>query len=147
MASEDTLLGNDFVFQVGDGGSPEAFANMCAVIDPGSIGEEKPLIDVTAICDEARTYRNGLADGVEIPLVVNFIRGDNQIRALYLGFKNDLVKRFRLSVKDDPTEFFEFSAIIRGWNTSAPIGDKSSMTFTLKVTGEVLWYRNGSAFA
>ncbi len=147
MASEETLLGNDLRFQIGDGGSPEAFANMCAVVDPGTLGEEKPLVDVTAMCDPARTYRNGLADGTEIPLVVNFIPGDTQTRALYLGFKNDLVKRFRIVQVDNPTDYFEFSAIIRGWNIAAPIGDKASMTFTLKISGEVLWYQNGSAFA
>ena len=43
MASEDTLLGNDFRFQIGDGGSPEAFSNMCATIDIGGLGAEKPL--------------------------------------------------------------------------------------------------------
>lgn len=139
MSSENTLLGNDFRFQVGDGGSPESFANMCAVIDVAGLGEEKPLVDVTALCDAARTYRNGLSDGIEFPLQVNFIQGDTQLRAVYADFKNDTTRTFRLALADTPGEYFEFRAIIRGWNLTPPIGDKATMTFTLKISGGVEW--------
>lgn len=140
MASEDTLIGNDLRFQVGDGSSPEVFSDMCAVVDFGSVGEEKTLVDVTALCDPARRYRNGLADGVEIPLQVNFIQGDIDIRSLYQDFRNDLVRRFRIAiVGSSPEEYFEFSAIVRGWNLAGPIGEKAAMTFTLKITGDVVW--------
>lgn len=140
MASEDTLLGNDFRFQVGDGGSPEAFSNMCAAIDIGGLGAEKPLVDVTAMCDTARAYRNGLADGAEIPLQVNFIPGDVATRSVYQNFRNDTVRTFRLQLADDAAEYFEFRAIVRGWSIAPPIGEKASMTFTLKVSGDVIWY-------
>jgi hypothetical protein len=140
MASEDTLIGNDFRFQVGDGESPEVFADMCAVVDFGELGEEKPLIDVTALCDLARTYRNGLADGVEIPLACNFIQGDADIRALYADFQNDAVRSFRVTiVGSSPEEYFAFRAIIRAWKVTGPNGEKSSATFTLKVSGPLTW--------
>jgi len=140
MASEDTLIGNEFRFQVGNGASPEVFADMCAVIEANGIGEESPLIDVTSLCDLARKYRRGLPDGLEIPLVANFIQGDTQIQDLYTDYKNKVVRNFRMSIADSsPPEYVEFSAIIRGWNLGTPSGDKSSMTFTLKATGEVNW--------
>src|ERR671912_259423 len=104
MASEDTLIGNDFKVMLGDGNSPEVFADLCAAFDFGSVGEEKSLIDVTSYCDDGRTYRNGLAEG------------DNS-----------------------PDEYFEFAATVRGWNVTGPIGEKSVLTFTLKISGEVLW--------
>ena len=63
MAAE-ALIGNDFKFQVGDGESPEGFDDFCAVSAVGELGEEKPLIDITTLCSDAREYRNGLADGV-----------------------------------------------------------------------------------
>jgi hypothetical protein len=140
MASEDTLIGNEFRFQLGNGASPEVFADMCAVIEANGLGEESPLIDTTALCDLARTYRRGLPDGLEIPLVVNFIQGDTQIQQLYLDFKAKTVRNFRMLIADSsPPEYIEFSAIIRGWSLGAPTGEKSSMTFTLKATGEVNW--------
>ena len=110
------------------------------MIEANGLGEESPLIDTTALCDLARTYRRGLPDGLEIPLVVNFIQGDTQIQALYLAYKAKTVLNFRMAIADSsPPEYVEFSAIIRGWNLGAPSGEKSSMTFTLKATGEVNW--------
>lgn len=141
MASEDTLLGNDLVFQVGDPDvSPTTYQDMCAVFDFGSIGEEKPLVDVTALCDNGRTYRNGLADGVEIPLQSNFIPGDTLLERLYLAFKNDEIMPFRIRRKSgSPDQHFDFLGTIRAWNITGPIGAKSVLTYTLKITGEVLW--------
>jgi hypothetical protein len=140
MASEDTLIGNDFVVQVGDGESPEVFTDLCAANDFGAVGEEKPLIDVTTYCDEARTYRNGLQDGTEIPLQLNFIPGDAQSHQLYQDYLANTVRRFRILVKNSsPAEYFEFGATVRGWSTGLPVGDKSSLTFTLKISGPVVW--------
>jgi hypothetical protein len=141
MASEDTRIGNEFKFQVGNGATPtELFADFCAVIDPGAIGEEKPLIDVTSLCDLARTYRGGLADGASIPLKCNFIQGDTATRSLYQKYKTNAVGHFRLTLDDtSPQEYFEFSAVILGWNLAIPVGDKAAITFTLKVSGEITW--------
>lgn len=144
MASEDTLIGNDFKVLLGNGESPEVFEDLCAAFDFGSVGEEKPLIDVTSYCDDGRTYRNGLADGVEIPLQCNFIQGDPLLRSLYTHYKNDTVPNFRIVVKEpagdsSPDEYFEFAATVRAWNITGPIGEKSVLTFTLKISGEVLW--------
>lgn len=140
MASEDTLIGNDLRIQVGDGNSPETFADLCAVIDFGQLGETKSLINVTALCDAAMKFRNGLAEGVEIPLQANFIQGDLQLRALYQDYKNDTIRTFRLVIVDaSPEEYFEFSVTINGWNVQGPINDRSTLTFTLKVTGDVDW--------
>lgn len=140
MASEDTLIGNQFTVQLGDGLSPETFTDVCAVFDFGAVGEEKPLVDVTAYCDTARTYRNGLADGVEIPLQANFIPGDVQLEALYTHYKNDTVPNFRIVVDgSSPAEYFAFAATVRAWNITGPIGERAVLTFTLKISGEVTW--------
>lgn len=140
MSSEDTLIGNDYVVQLGDGSSPPVFADLCAAFDFGSVGEEKPLVDVTSYCDLARAYRNGLADGVEIPLQANMIPGDVQLQALYNAYKNDEIVDIRILLKDvSPEQFFQFRATVRAWNVTGPIGERSVLTFTLKISGEVTW--------
>lgn len=141
MASEDTMIGNEFKFEVGNGAEPtEAFAPFCAVVDPGAIGEEKALIDVTSLCDAARTYRGGLADGASIPLKCNFIQGDVATRNMYQKYKNNETGHFRLTLDDtSPEEYFEFNAAITAWNLAVPSGDKASVTFTLKVSGGITW--------
>ena len=144
MASEDTLIGNDFKVLLGMGTSPETYEDLCAAFDFGQVGEEKPLVDVTAYCDDGRTYRNGLADGVEIPLQCNFIPGDAKLIALYQHYKDDTLPNIRIAVKETPDDgspdiYFEFAATVRAWNVTGPIGEKSVLTFTLKISGEVLW--------
>lgn len=133
-------IGNEFKFQVGNGASPEVFANFCAVIDPGAIGEEKPLIDITSLCDDARAYRGGLADGASIPLKCNFVQGDAATRSLYQLYKTNTAGTFRLTLDDtSPEEFFEFTAAVTAWNLTVPSGDKAAITFTLKVSGSIDW--------
>lgn len=147
MASEDTLIGNDWLVQLGDGLSPETFADLCAAFDFGSVGEEKALVEVTSYCDDGRTYRNGLKDGVEIPLQCNYIPGDALLRQLYDAYQNDDIVTIRIAKKtdvngspiEDPTEYFLFSATVRAWNVTGPIGERSVLTYTLKISGEVLW--------
>lgn len=143
MASEDTLIGNDLVFQIGTGVSnPQTFQDLCAAFDFGSIGEEKPLVDVTSYCDDGRKYRNGLADGVEINLQCNFIQGDTLLEGMYDSYQADEIRNFRVALKDgSPTEFFGFAATIRAWSVTGPIGEKSVLQFTLKISGAVTWHR------
>lgn len=140
MASEDTLIGNDFRFQLSDMGETPVFSDMCAVIDFSTIGEDKSAVEVTSLCDQARTYRNGLADGAEIPLQCNFIQGDAQIQALYEAFSANTILDFRLTIHgSSPLEKFDFSATVRGWKLSGPVGERSTATFTLKISGPVVW--------
>lgn len=144
--SERVLLGNDFKVLLGDDSSPTNYTDMCAVVDFGSVGEEKPLVDVTSYCDDARAYRNGLADGVEIPLQLNYISGDVAAKALYNAYKNDELVLIRIQKKELPDdspeeelEAFDFNATVRAWNVSGAIGERATLTFTLKVSGAVVW--------
>src|SRR5262245_31463069 len=122
MESTDTLLSNDLTFEMGNVGSPADFEEVCAVASRGEIGEEKPLVEVTGLCDVVRVYRNGLADGAEFPLVANFRRTaengtDAGLKDLYQAYKTDTPKAFRIAVRgSSPLESFEFTAILRAWN-------------------------------
>lgn len=140
MASEDTLIGNELRLQIGDGNSPEVFVDLCATSDVSGLGEQKPQVDVTTLCDLVRTFRGGLAEGSEITLTANLIKGDVQTRELFQVYRSNDIVNFRLNFHDQsPVEFFAFSAAILGWNVTPPVGDKATMTFTLKVTGQVDW--------
>lgn len=140
MASEDTLIGNELRLQIGDGNSPETFTDFCAASDVSGLGESKPQVDVTTLCDLARKFRGGLPEGAEVTLQANLIQGDEDTRGLFQSYKADEVVNFRLSmVGVSPEEFFAFSAAILGWSIANPVGEKASMTFTLKISGGVEW--------
>lgn len=140
MASEDTLIGNELRLQIGDGNSPQVFTDFCAVTDVSGLGEEKPQVDVTALCDLVRKFRNGLAEGNEVTLTVNLIQGDVQVRELFGSYKVDDIVDFRYTiVGSSPPEFFQFSATIRAWNIGGPVGERATMVFTAKITSDVEW--------
>lgn len=140
MASEDTLLGNDLRLQIGDGTSPEEFVDYCDASDVSGIGESKPQVDVTTLCDLARTFRNGLAEGQEVTIVANLIQGSAQTRALFESYKNDDIVNFRLvMVGTSPEEFFAFSMTMNAWTVGGAVGEKATMTFTGKISGPVDW--------
>lgn len=143
-----TKIGNDFTFQVGigtAGGSPDSFTyhDFCAVFDAGTIGETKPLIDVTSLCDQARTYRAGLSDGASFTLKCNFLDGDFLEQQMYQFFKSHAVQGYRLKLDGiSPEEHFEFDATITAWQVLVPVGAKAELNFTLKITGPVTWVYN-----
>lgn len=140
MASEDTLIGNELVLAMGDGDSPEVFEDFCAIGDVAGLGESKPLVDVTAICDDARKFRNGLKEGAEMTIAANLIQGDAQTRALFGRYQTDDIVNFQYRFKGvSPAEYFAWSATILGWAIAAPIGEKATLTFTMKISGPVVW--------
>lgn len=140
MSSEDTLLGNDLRLQIGDGNSPETFIDFCAANDVSGLGETKPQVDVTTLCDLARAFRGGLPEGSEVTIVANLIQGDVQTRELFQSYKAGENVNFRLRILDtSPMEYFLFNAALLGWSIGAPVGDKATMTFTVKISGGVEW--------
>lgn len=140
MASEDTLIGNELRLQMGDGNSPENFVDFCSASDVSGIGENKPQIDVTTLCDLVRKFRAGLAEGLEATITANLIQGAADIRALFQSYKADDIVNFRLTiVGSSPQEFFAFAAAILGWTITPPVGEKATMAFTIKISGEVDW--------
>lgn len=140
MASEDTLIGNELRLQVGDGNSPEVFEDFCSINDVAGLGESKPLVDVTTLCDTARVFRNGLKEGAEVTITANVIQGDAQTRDLFDRYQTDTLANFRLViVGSSPAEYFAFRATILGWSIAPPIGEKATMQFTIKISGAVSW--------
>jgi hypothetical protein len=140
MASEDTLIGNELRLQIGDGNSPEVFVDFCAASDVSGLGETKPQVDVTTLCDLARTFRGGLAEGAEVTITANLIQGDAQTRALFASYQSNEIVNFRLTMLGtSPEEFFAFSGALLGWNVTPPVGEKATMTFTVKISGGVEW--------
>lgn len=137
----EALIGSEFRFQVGDGGSPETFTNICSATEVGELGEEKPLVDITTLCSLAREYRNGLADGLEIPVSFNFKAGDSQVAALYADFNANTLRNFRVVTLGSPHAQFDFAATVRAWRiTGITAGDnKAGVSFTLKISGGVDW--------
>ncbi len=145
MSAADGSIGSDFKLQLGDSSSPVAYADFCAAFELGEVGEESPLTRMTTFCSDAEEYKNGLPDGLEIPLRANFASGNPtanaQVRSLYTAFKNNTLPAFRLTTKASPADTWDFSATVRAWRmTGVTAGsDRAPIMFTLKISGGVNW--------
>jgi hypothetical protein len=121
--------------------SPNAYTTLDAVIDFGEFGEEKPLIDITAQISTAREYRNGLADGIEIPVSMNFHGNAANVTSfdtLYAAYLANTILSFQISVLNASPQFgFRFDGTVRGWRVSGQVGEKSTANFTVKISGAV----------
>jgi hypothetical protein len=142
------LLGSDFVFQIGNGESPEVFANACSVADVSGVGESKPLVDISAYCDNARRYRGGLADGNEVTMVLNLTENAQDISDLFASYDTGdnitirCVRKGEGGSVSDPEDspagmYLEWAMALISWGLGLPIGDKSALTFTGKISGGV----------
>lgn len=134
------LLGNELRFQYRDvNASPNVWKTLDSVFDFGELGEEKPLVDISALISTAREYRGGLPDGLEIPIQANFDAGSADFAFLYGAYTNDTLVSFRAFIPNvSPEEGFTFAAIVRSWSVSGTPGEKSIARFGLKISGSVV---------
>lgn len=141
--SEDTLLSGagETVLQIGDGNSPEIFTDFCSITAVSGLGEAKPLIKVTSMCDLAEVFRGGLKEGAEVTLTANLIQGDAQTRGLFESYQADQNVNFRFAILGtSPAEYMQWRATILGWSIDpGEPGSKMSMMFTTKISGPVDW--------
>ena len=136
------VIGNELRFKYQNTtASPNTWDTLEATIDFGEFGEEKPLIDITAQTSTAREYRNGLADGIEIPLTMNFHGNTANITSfntLYNAYSNNTLMGFRITVLNASPNFgFQFNGTVRAWRVSGQVGEKSTASFTIKISGAV----------
>lgn len=136
------VIGNELRFKyLNTSVSPNAYTTLDAVIDFGEFGEEKPLIDITAQTSTAREYRNGLADGIEIPVTMNFHGNTANVTSfntLYNAYLNNTTLGFQISVLNASPQFgFRFSGTVRSWRLSGTVGEKSVASFSIKISGAV----------
>ena len=136
------VIGNELRFKyLNTTVSPNAYTTLDATVDFGEFGEEKPLIDITAQTSDAREYRNGLADGIEIPVTMNFhgnAANVTSFNVMYNAYLNNTTVGFQISVLNASPQFgFRFNATVRGWRISGTVGEKSVASFMVKISGAV----------
>lgn len=123
----------------GDGASPEVFDRICQVFSIGGIGQTNDLVDATTFCSGGnREYIAGLADGQEVTLEANYEQDSLDLAAMIADVKNRLALNYRLVIGDgSPVEGFGFAAIPLSWVINPSVDDKNTVSFGLKISGDV----------
>lgn len=83
-------------------------------------------------------YIAGMIDNGEVQFGINYIAGSDSdsliLDALSAGEARDVVVALP---SDEGTQYFEFSAIVKGYERSVPIDDRQTATVTMRVNGQV----------
>lgn len=143
MASpnSEARLGYGTRLLMGDGGSPETFAEIGEVGDFED-GDSVELVEVTnhQSPNRRREYIAALKDGAEISFPVNYIPTHaTHNRATGLRGKIGEVVTFHIEAPGE-TEGYEFYGLVMGVTRSFPVQGVMQMTVTLKKTGAESYY-------
>lgn len=132
----DATIGHGLQFQRGDGAESEVFTTVAEVTNLSGPGMSRDTVDVTHMGtpDAFREFIAGLADPGEITLDVNFLPADSSHGDMLNDFNNRVVRNYRLIWPHTGNPQWQITGVMTGFETTAPIDDKISATFTIKVT-------------
>ncbi len=139
--NSEARLGYGTRLLMGDGGSPETFAEIGEVGDFED-GDSVELVEVTnhQSPNRRREYIAALKDGAEISFPVNYIPTHaTHNRATGLRGKIGEVVTFHIEAPGE-TEGYEFYGLVMGVTRSFPVQGVMQMTVTLKKTGAEDYY-------
>lgn len=106
------------------------------------LGKTNPLVEVTSFDSSAREYIAGLADGQEITLECNYLPGNTVQNAMITATNSGLNKDMKVVVTDSVhsptrTKTFTFSVTMLSWSLTPSYDDVNTMTFTMKISGDI----------
>jgi hypothetical protein len=139
--NSEAVLGYGTKLLMGDGGSPETFAEIGEVGDFED-GDTLELVEVTnhQSPGRKREYIAGMEDGAEISFPVNYIPSHaTHNRATGLRGKKGQVVAFRIEAPTE-TEGYQFFGLVMSVTRSFPVQGVMQMTVTLKKTGAESFY-------
>lgn len=137
MANE-AFVGNVFLWRE-DQASPGEYERVCQVFGISGLGAVNALIDATTFCSGgSREYIGGLADGTEVSLECNFEQDAIILREMIDDVTDKRSRNFQVRVEDgSPTLKFAFLGICLGWTLNPSVDDRNTITYTVKVSGNI----------
>lgn len=132
------FIGSQSLVQLGNGASPEVFTTIGEVTTFGGLGQRNDLIEATHLLSLAKEYVYGLADGLEIPVELNYVPTNAQQIAALAAQAAKTTKNFKYVLPITAPNTFAFAALILAWNIgpTTPNGI-TKLNLTLKISGTV----------
>lgn len=121
--------------QRGDGGSPEAFTAIANVTNISAPSLARETYDVTThgSPDGWREFIGGLKDGGEVGLDINYDPDEHDPQAD--DFDDEVPRNYRV-VFPGGIATWAITALLTGFEASAPHDDKLTASLTFKVSGK-----------
>lgn len=135
-------LGYGTKLKMGDGGSPESFAEIAEIVDGPNDEDSAELVEVTNHQSDGsrREYIGGLIDGGEITLTCNYIPTNathNRVTGLQSKLRQTV--NFRLEEPGNPTGY-QFAAVVTNLGRAYPVAEAMQFSITLKKSGSITSY-------
>jgi predicted secreted protein len=86
--------------------------------------------------DGYKEYVQGLKDGGEVSLGVNWLPGETSQKALYTAFEAGTVEEYSIPLNDTPKTTITFDAYVKGISPAIDRSGKVTATITFRVTGK-----------
>ena len=89
-----------------------------------------------------REFIPGLKDGGEVSFTAALLPDGAVQQRLKEDFDAPTVRNYRIKLPDQdqqPQEYVTFAGIVTGYNPTAPLEDKMTLAFTVKVSGKPVW--------
>jgi hypothetical protein len=122
--------------------SPETMSAVPEVRSLSGLGKTNPLVDVTNFDSAAREYIAGLADGQEVTLECNYLPGNTVQGNMITGVNNGVNRYLRVRVQDavhspTTTKTYTMEVTMLSWVLNPSFEDANTMTFTMKISGDI----------
>ena len=133
----DPAIGFDIDFhRSSDGTSGGTFATVGQVLDltPPNVSRDTVEVTHSKSTERWREFIGGLKDAGEASLEINFDPADATTTAFLNDINTDTAGYYKI-VFPDATEW-GFAALATNFDPGAPIDDKMTGTFTVKLTGK-----------
>lgn len=135
-------LGSQTHLKLGDGGSPESFADIASVVSIDPVGVKKDLVETTDLLSLAKEFIGGLSDGQPVNFTCNFVPNDTQQLALIAAANTtSTAKNFKYiypSTAAGGTKMFTFAAVVLGMQFGPTTPNTAvQITFNLKISGAI----------
>jgi Lambda phage tail tube protein, TTP len=136
--SQNVVLTQGTVLARGDGGAPEVFATVPAIVSITGPDSTKAEIDVTDLGSLAKEYKGGLADFGRMSVEMQYIPGD----PIHTLIRNDFinasspVRNWRLTFTNGKK--WDFSAYVSGAPGNIAAENVVRATLNLRLTGQAI---------
>jgi hypothetical protein len=136
MTTENALSSQGVCFAIGDGTSPEVFAEVAEVTGINAFTGSMTIIDATHLKSVFNQKLAGTNDEGQVTLELNFYPGNQGLEDLEDAREDREKGNYRILVTDvSPAEGYEFTAFVTQVSYGAGVNEKQSASVTLEITG------------
>ena len=131
--------GSGTKFQLGDGTSPEVFADVADVISIGGPAITKDEIETTALDSSAKEFIGALDDPGEITMELNWNPQETGHVTLRTDAEGNVAKNYRVVWSDVSATQVTFNAEVMEFSINSEANDAVKASVRLKINGALTW--------